>query len=101
MATNKTIIKNMNAQGYNAQFESTIDGYAISGSLSTNGQKQLSNINGSVKQGETVKGSFNAYRMGADQFRYNFSDISDLDTMESLSAAVKAVVAEVEAKLAE
>lgn len=95
----KTNIKSLVAEGYKGQYESIVGELKIEGSFSTDGEKKLNNVSGMVMKDTERQAGFNAYRQGED-FRYNFSEIKDLDDMAAISEAVKEAVADISARLA-
>lgn len=99
MSQSNSIIKTLNANSYNGSYETTVDGYFISGNFNTDGNKIISNVSGTVKSDGVVVASFNAYKNG-DNFRYNFSDISDITLLSSIASAVETVMETLVAELA-
>ena len=94
------VIKSLNPTNYNGTFEAAVEGYKVSGNLSTNGQKVLSNVSGSVKSGETIVANFNGYSNGPQgKIRYDFRDVTDLSQLSAIASAVSSVVTEIETEL--
>lgn len=92
------IIKKLNAQSYSGDYETTVDGKVISGTLNANGKKELSSIYGLVKEGDNQLANFNAYRNG-EEFSYNFSEIHDIEVIPSIVVAIKETVAAIQEEL--
>lgn len=59
-------IKTLNAQSYSCDYEMTVNGKVISGTLNANGKKELNGIYGSVNEGDKQLANFNAYRNGEE-----------------------------------
>ena len=98
MANNSKVIKTLVAGNYTGTYEAAQAPYTISGTVNTDGQKNLQAINGQVKQGQAPKASFTAYKSG-EKFIYNFSDIQELSEMSAITEAVESAVAQVVAEL--
>ena len=96
---NAKVIKSLNAQNYTGSYEVSGEVYKISGSLNADGQKKLNNISGSVKKGDAMVLTFNAWKNG-ENFRYNFNDVQDMEELSEATNAIKAAVEAVEAELA-
>lgn len=94
------VIKNLDPQAFNGAYAYNGETYKVEGNLNTDGQKNLTNIGGQVKDGETFKANFNAYRMGDNQFRYNFTEIQSISELAAIATEVEAAVAAVNAELA-
>ena len=92
------IIKTLNAQSYTGNYEASIGGNVVSGTLNTDGKKELNNIYGSVNEGDKLLANFNAYRNG-EEFSYNFSEIHDIEALPAIVAAIKETVAAIQEEL--
>lgn len=95
------VIKNLNPQAFNGNYDYPGESYKVEGNLTTDGQKNLSNISGQVKDGEVFKANFNAYRTGDNHFRYNFNDIQDVSELAAIASEVENAVAAVISELSE
>ena len=93
------VIKNLQATGFNSPIAYEGENYNVDGNITTDGQKVLTNISGSVKAGEVFKANFNAYQMGAGQMRYNFTEIQSISELAAIASEVEAAVAAVNAEL--
>ena len=94
------VIKNLNPVSYNGNYAYEGENYKVEGSLTTDGQKVLTSISGSVKAGEVFKANYNAYQMGEGQMRYNFTEIQSISELAAIATEVEAAVAAVNAELA-
>ena len=93
------VIKNLDPQAFNGNYAYEGENYKVEGNLTTNGQKVLTNITGSVKAGDVFKANFNAYQMGEGQMRYNFTEIQSISELAAIASEVEAAVAAVNAEL--
>lgn len=91
MSQNNSIIKSLITNSYNGSYEATVDGYVVVGNFNADGNKILSNVTGTVKVGDVIVATFNAYKNG-DNFRYNFSDITDITLLSEIATAVETVI---------
>ena len=85
-------LKDYKAVSYNGQYEHDSGNYNVTGSIGASSDKVLTSLSGTVKNGESGAGSFNAYLAG-DKLHYNFSNVPAEEM-----AAVAALVLEVEAE---
>ena len=85
-------LKDYKAVSYNGQYEYGSGNYSVTGSIGASSDKVLTSLSGTVKNGESGAGSFNAYLAG-DKLHYNFSNVPAEEM-----AAVAALVLEVEAE---
>ena len=92
------VIKSLVAGNYNGTYEYNGATYKVGGSFNTDGNKVMNNISGSVKAGDAIKASFNAWKNG-EQYRYSFNDILDVAELPEISAEVGEAVAAVNAEL--
>ena len=90
---NKTI-KTLNANSYNGTFEAELTGATVVGSFNTDGGKNLTGINGDVKEGNATIGNFNGWWNG-EKMVYNFNGIEDIEKLvlvaSSAASALEAV----------
>lgn len=85
MATNK-IITELNPTNYAGKF--------AEGQFNADQNKKLSNINGN----NPTIGSFDAYRMGDNQFNYNFH-LTDISKAAELATWAAGIVAGIQSEL--
>jgi len=100
MATTNSVIKTLNALSYEGTFEHTSEGIKVSGTLQTDGHKVLNTFSGSVTEDNVSLAYFNAWGSG-DGCRYSFNEISDIEKVAEIAAAVKAARIAIEAELAQ
>lgn len=99
MATN-SVIKSLNALSYEGTFEHTSGGIKVSGTLQTDGNKVLNTFSGSVVEDNVSLAYFNGWGSG-DGCRYSFNEISDIEKVAEIAAAVKAARIAIETELAQ
>lgn len=90
-ASNNTILT-LNANSYQGTFRHVANGLTAEGNFSTDGNKTIVNISGTVKEGENQILAYNAYRNGTT-LRYNFNDIRDFSKIAEASVEVQATEA--------
>lgn len=79
-------ITNFTVTGYSGHFTAEEDGISVEGSFSSNAEKRITNIEGTVaRDGERI-GNFSAYWTGT-RLRYNLSD-ADIDDISTISEAI-------------
>lgn len=94
------VIKNLNPQAFNGNYDYPGENYKVEGDLTTDGKKVLTDISGHVNAGEVFKANFNAHRMGEGEMRYNITEIQSISELAAIATEVQAAVAAVNAELA-
>ena len=86
------VIKSLNTPlNYSGDYEVVNKEWVVSGTVETDGQKNLNSISGIAKKNDMIVLSFNAWG-NKDNLRWNFNDIGDLgDLNDALTVIVKAV----------
>lgn len=92
------MLKNFKANSYNGQYEETKQGLAITGSVSADSEKRISNISGNVVEDGTPILAFNAYRSG-ESLLYNFNDVRDFTKFVTAVGAIQEAVASVQEEI--
>lgn len=89
------IVKTINPTAFNGTFETP----SATGSFNADGARHLTHCSGTVRDGETVLGQFNAWK--EESFQYDFNGISDLTKLPVVAAAAQEAVEGITAELAQ
>lgn len=93
----KTTVNNFHPTSYEGQYEAAEGDLKVTGTVSTNSEKKITNLQGEVGQDGKRIGSFYAYWDG-ERYRYNTSD-SDVENVVTVIQAASKALAAVEAAI--